>query len=358
MLIATPVVVGAAILVGLLAANIIPFESSPSPSPSGAASSPSIGPSGAPSTSPSALPSLAAQYPACDDVDETVSLALRVEKIGNTGREWVISVYEDGHVLTPGLTWGDSAGDANDGAWMLARRLTPGGVRQLHEAVMATGLFGESGNYNPVPLPNVEPPGRGGSGYAITVGSGSDAVAVTWTSMFPDDAVYYEPSPEREELDVLGAKMMVFETWLPDDAWAERDPCPVQALRFRVYIDAQPWGGALGDLPPDMQAAPWPLGGEILSWAADVGYQPPDEPYHVERCGIVPRSDAGRLVDELRDAGGVDPFTFATTLDAGPYVSLALGDRAAIRIIQIFVQPLLPDDTRCGRDNHPTGGGI
>jgi hypothetical protein len=358
-LIGISLVVGAAILVGLAATNIIPFAgSSPSLSPSGAAPSASIDPTVAPSISAAPSPSQDTPYAACDDLDETVPLALRVEKIGHTGREWVISVYEDGHVLTPGLTWGDRAGDANDGAWMLARRLTPEGIAQLREAVMATGLFGVSGSYNPVPLPNVEPPGRGGSGYAITLASGADAVAVSWTSMFPDDALYYEQSPERERLDLLGAKMMVFETWLPDDAWAERDPCTVQALRFRVYIDAQPYGGAASELPPDISVVPWPLGGEILSWGADVGYQLPDEPYHVERCGIIPRTDAGPLVDEFRDAGAVDPFTFATTLDAGPYIGLELGDRASNRIIQIFVQPLLPDDTQCARGNRPTGGGI
>lgn len=358
-LIGIPLVVAAAILVGLAATNIIPIARPTStPTPSSASASPSFGASDAPSVSPTPQPSQDAQYAACTDLDETVPLALRVETLSETGRDWVISVYEDGHVLTPGLAWGDRAGDANDGAWMLARRFTPGGIGQLRDAVMATSLFGESGSYNPVPLPNVEPPGRGGSGYAITVGSGAAAVAVTWTSMFADDALYYEPSPERQELDVLGAHMIVFDTWLADDAWAERDPCTVQALRFRVYIDAQPWGGLLADLPPDMKDVPWPLGGEILAWAADVGYQPPDEPYHVERCGIISRSDAGRLVDEFRGAGVVDPFTFSTTLDAGPYISLELGDRAATRIIQIFVQPLLPDDGHCSRDNHPAGGGI
>lgn len=359
-LIAIPTVAVAAVLVGLVATNVIPIvrpTSSPTPSSASASANPSVRASDAPSISPTPQPFGDAQYAACTDIDETVPLAMRVEK-WSIGRDWVISVYEDGHVLTPGLALGDFAGNATDGAWMLARRLTPSGIAQLHEAADATGLFSESGSYGPVPLPGSNPPGRGGSGYAITVGSGVDTVAVSWTSMFPDDAVYYEPSPEREALDVLGAQMIVFDTWLADDAWAERDPCTVQALRFRVYIDAQPWGGVLADLPPDIKDVPWPLGGEILSWAADVGYQPPDEPYHVERCGIISRSDAGRLVDEFLDAGAVDPFTFSTTLDAGPYIGLELGDRVANRIIQIFVQPLLSDDSQCSNANHPAGGGI
>jgi hypothetical protein len=359
MLIGIPLVVATAVVVGLAAAHIIPIARPTStPTPSDANASPSIEASNAASNSPTSLPSLGAQYAACKDVDEAAPLALRVEHSLDTGRDWVISVYEDGHVLTPGLRSGDYSGDASDGAWMLARRLTPAGVTQLRDEVMATGLFGEGGSYNPVPLPGVEPPGRGASGYAITVGSGADAVLVSWTSMFGDDGLYYKASPEREALDVLGARMIVFDTWLPADGWAERNPCTVQPLRFRVYIDAEPYGGLAADLPPDIADVPWPLGGGMLSWGADVGYQPPNEPYHLERCGIAIRADASHLVDALREAGAVDPFTFSTTLDAGPYISFALGDRAANRIIQISVQPLLSDDDRCTIANQPGGGGI
>jgi len=349
-LVAIPLVVAAAILVGLAAANIVPFGSpSSSPTASIADASPSIDASEAPSISPipspTPLPPPVALYAACDDFDEMAPLALRVEKGGHTGREWLISVYEDGHVLTPDLTWVEvtDGSEVSDGAWMLARRLTPAGIAQLRETVTATGLFGTSGSYNPVALPNVEPPGRGGDGYGISLGSGTDAVTVHWASMFPDDALYYEPSPEREELDVLGAQMIVFDTWLPADAWAEPDPCTVQALRFRVFIFADSYGGALADLPPDVADVPWPLGGEILSWGADVG--PPDVPRLAVRCGIASRADASRLVDELREAGAFEPFS--TTLDAGSGIGLQLGDRAANRILDIVVQPLLPDDDQC-----------
>jgi len=352
-LVAIPLVVAAAILVGLAAANIVPFGSpTSSPTASIADASPSIDASNDPSISPTPSPTPGppqALYAACDDLDETVPLALRVEKWADTGREWLLSVYEDGHVLTPDLTWVEvtDGSEVSDGAWMLARRLTPAGIAQLRETVTATGLFGTSGSYGPVALPNVEPPGRGAPGYGISLGSGTDAVTVYWTSMFPDDALYYEPSPEREELDVLGANMIVFDTWLPADAWAEPDPCTVQALRFRVFIFADPYGGALADLPPDIADVPWPLGGEILSWGADVGNQPPDEPYPIVRCGIAARADASRLVDELRKAGAFDPFSSSTTLDAGPFIELQLGDRAANRILDIAVQPLLPDDDQC-----------
>ena len=356
-LLAIPVVVAAAILVGLAAANIFPFAR---PTSTSTSSSPtastgvdaSEAPSISPIPSPTPLPPPVALYAACDDFDEAAPLTLRVQKAGHTGPEWLISVYEDGHVLTPDLTWVEvtDGSEVSDGAWMLARRLTPAGIAQLRETVTATGLFGTSGSYGPVALPNVEPPGRGADGYAISLGSGTDAVTVHWVSMFPDDALYYEPSPEREELDVLGARMIDFDAWLAEAGWAERDPCTVQALRFRVFIFADAYGGALADLPPDVADVPWPLGGEILSWGADVG--PPDEPRLAVRCGIAARADASRLVEELREAGAFEPFS--STLDEGG-IGLQLGDRAANRILDIVLQPLLPDDDQCTYANLPGG---
>jgi hypothetical protein len=351
-LVAIPIVVAVAILVGLAAANVIKVgKTHPSPSPSGAQPSASI-PAAASSSS---LPSPAASatwipmFAGCGPLDENVPLALRVEAIGELGRWWVISVYEDGRVLTPTTLPGTSG----DGSWMVARRLSASGIAQLRAAVLDSGFFDHSADYNPVSLPGVPGPAFGGGGYRITIGSGLDAVTVSWTALFPNDEQYFGPSPERAALDPLAERMLAFDSWLTDDGWAERDPCTVQALRFRVFIDAQPNGGAQADLPPDIADVSWPLGGAILSWGAEVGYQPPDEPYHVERCGIAARADASHLVDQLRAAGAFDPFTFPTTLDRGGFLEFELGDRAANRIIQIFIQPLLPDDDRCGRDYRP-----
>jgi hypothetical protein len=258
-------------------------------------------------------------------------------------------VYEDGHVLTPAPL----PGRYDDGAWMVARLLTPSGVDQLRSTILDSGYFEDSASYNPVLLPGVTGPEFGGGYYAIAVGSGTDAVMVSWVPLFPNDEQYFGPSPERAALDSLAEHMLAFDSWLADGAWADSNPCTVKALRFRVFVDAQPNGGAQADLPPDITEVPWSLGGDILSWGAEVGYQPPGEPYHVERCGIATRADASRLIDDLRSAGAFDPFTVPATLDTGPYVELELGDRAANRIMQIFVQPLLPDDETCDRERRP-----
>jgi hypothetical protein len=357
-LVGIPVVVAVAILAGLAAANVIQVgKTHPSAAPSVAAPSPSV--SAAPASastapSPEMTPTSSPVFAVCGPLDESVPLALRVEAFSETGRWWVISMYQDGHVLTPAPL----PGQYDDGAWMVARRLTSSGVEQLQTAVRGSGLFDHSASYNAISLPGVTGPEFGGGGYSITVGSGPDAVTVRWTALFPDDEKYFETSPERKALDPLAAHMLAFDSWLTDAAWADHDPCMVQALRFRIFIDAQPNGGSLADLPPDIRDVPWPLGGDILSWGADIGHQPPGEPYHVIRCQIVARRDAFRLVEALRNAGAFDPFTFSTTLDASNYLKLQLGDRAANRIIGIQVQPVLPDDEQCTEANRPYGGGI
>lgn len=276
-----------------------------------------------------------------DTTHEPGVLALRLEHHTDVGRDWVISIYEDGRILTPGLT----PYEMNDEAWMLVRRLTPAGVQSLVAEVVATGLFEESASYAPVPLPGVEPPGRGAAGYTIGLG-GEDSIVVNWTSVFPDEATYYQPSPEREALDELGGHLVDMDTWLPDDAWLSREPCPYRATAFRVIVaNPEVWGGSLDDLPADIADVEWPPGGDILTWA-DPFDEAGSDPEIDGRCGILPRSDAQTLVTDLA-AAGAEVSGNADDLDLVPRIQVRLGDRAATSFVDIIVRPLLPDESSC-----------
>ena len=276
-----------------------------------------------------------------DTTHEPGVLALRLEHFTDVGRDWVISIYEDGRILTPGLTPFEFGGEA----WMLVRRLTPAGVQGLVSEVVASGLFESSASYPPVPLPNVEPPGHGVAGYAISLG-GEDPVVVTWTSVFPGEEAYYEPSPERETLDELGAHLVEMDTWLPEEAWASLDPCPYRAPIFRVIVaNPEPWGGSLDDLPADIADVEWPLGGDIWAWA-DPFDEAGSDPEIDGRCGIVARTEAQGLVTDLAGAGAEAPGS-ADDLDLVPYVQIRLGDRAATSFVDITVRSLLPDESSC-----------
>jgi hypothetical protein len=309
----------------------------PSPSPAATASpSPTPTPTATPLATPSPTPALLT----CPGFDGTAEPVIRLERIFELGLGWVVHVYADGRVITPGI----QPYQGTEGAWRVVRQLSPSGVEALLNEVTATGLFGESASYPPVPLPGVDPPGRGGAGYAITLGSGSSAIRVTWTSLFGDDELYYEPSPERELLDALGERVVDFGAWLPASAWTNADACAYQADRFRVFVEAQAWGGPVENLPVDVTEISWPLGGNLLDWGRDVGgaRQPP--PYLL-RCEVVSRDDADLVRRALRSAGA--RVVRDAGLDGGPTLELELGEAAGPRIVSVILRPMLPEERGC-----------
>lgn len=292
-----------------------------------------------PSETPSVAPSPVA---GCDDesISAAGTLVLRLEHFTETGRDWVISVYDDGRILTPGL----APYELSDEAWMIVRRLTADGVEALVNEVVATGLFEESASYNPVPLPGVEPPGRGGAGFSVTLAEGAGAIEVRWTSMFPDDATYYEPSPEREQLDAMAAHLVTFDEWLTEADWVSDEPCPYLPQASEVIVQSpQPWGGSLDQLPADVADVEWPLGGDILGWGEPFSVQG-SNPDIDGRCGGVSRDEAQMLVTDLQSAGAE---TMGGELDLDPYVWMRLGYRAEAQFIDVWVEALLPDEAAC-----------
>lgn len=286
----------------------------------------------------------------CESAHESGTLRLRIEAIGETGRTWVISIYDDGRVLTPGIT----PNVYSDEAWMIVRFLTDAGVERLVGEVLDTGLFEAGAQYPPVPLPGVEPPGRGASGYSITVARGSEQAVVGWTSVYADDATFYEPSSEREALDALATRLVDFTTWLPAEERASTEQCDYQAQRFLVFVEAQAWGGSLDELPVDIADIDWPLGGEILDWGEEIDVSAAD-PAYLLRCGEVSRDEAVTLADGLR-APGAEPY-LDEGLGTAAYVELRLGDRAETRVVSVYIEPLMPDESGC-TDQPPNPFGI
>jgi hypothetical protein len=306
----------------------------------GSEPSPTAGPTALASAEPSSTPE---PTPAigCEVAHEPGTLALRIEARGELAQTWVITIYDDGRVFTPGIT----PNEPSDEAWRVVRFLTDAGLDRLVGEVVDTGLFEVSAQYSPVPLPGVEPPGRGASGYTITVAQGSEQVVVSWVSVFADDATYYEPSPEREQLDALAADLIEFDSWLPAEEWAMAEPCPYRAQAFGIYVEAQAWGGSLDELPVDIADVAWPLGGDIFDWGEEIDHPDPD-PAHLARCAVASRADAETLGDDLRSAGaGV--FVDGGGLDVGAYTELRLGDRASTRVVSVYIQPLMPEESEC-----------
>jgi hypothetical protein len=170
-----------------------------------------------------------------------------------------------------------------------------------------------------------------------------ELVEVTWQSMFAGEAgVYFEPSPEIEELDVLGAELIGLDAWMPPAAWLSGEICPYEPQLFQVVVvEPQPWGGAVEDLPADIADVSWPLGGDFLGWGEPFS-NPGSDPNVDGRCGVVSRAEALALVDSLVEQGA-DPPVESAALDTSRYVSLMLGHQAAVQFYEVAVEALLPD---------------
>lgn len=316
---AVAAMVAIAAFIGLEFSNLTSdVGNSPSPSASISAEPTQTG---APSTSSSPAPS----------ADPAVGrLVLRLESGTETGVFHVVTVLEDGRIIT---------NSGQGGAPFVERRLTAAGVQLLRDELDATGLTDTSANYPPIPKPGIEPPGRGGDGHTLEVGLSSGGTAViSWERVADDNDLYYEPSPEREALDRLAVRLNPFaDQWLPANAWADANARPYAPARYRIYIYSQEWGGSLDDLPVESATVSWPLD-EGIDAFGDVMKDPAGDPVE-GRCGVVSAEEATAVIEALEAAG-------ATPADR-TWTSFDLGDRATSRVVTITLEPILPDETSC-----------
>src|SRR5690606_8973293 len=196
-LLAAAAVIVLAVVAGTQLGGLIngPVGNDPTASPSVA---PSVAPSAsvAPSPSASAAPSSTPPPVASEPATAGDELVLRVVTLGGP---------TDPASMLPGFTL------TADGtaiwrpvsttffAGYLSRELTPEGLAELREIMFGDGLLDADATHELEPLPDAEPPGRGGFAHTFTVGEGSDRVVVTSVGWLGDEeeAQYYEPAPER-----------------------------------------------------------------------------------------------------------------------------------------------------------------
>jgi len=318
---AVAAVVAFAAFIGYQFSNLSP-DVGASPSPSGAAT-PSQ--TGLPSAiaSPSADPAVAA-------------LVLRLERGGEAGRVHVVTVLEDGRIITTNY----------QAAIPLERLLTAAGVQLLRDELDATGLTDTSADYSPVANPGIEPPGYGGMGPALEVGlSGGGTAVITWYLFADGPADYFEPQPEAEALDALAARLSTLDEWLPANAWADANARPYLPARYRIFIFSTGWGGSLDDLPVESATVSWPLIDGIDAFGAAVEIVTQEL-----RCRVV-SGEEGSAVIEALEAAGATPGVYPSVYSIIPGTSFGLGDRATSRVVTITFEPILPHaDTSCGSE--------
>ncbi|HYM53578.1 MAG TPA: hypothetical protein VEW45_08940, partial [Candidatus Dormibacteraeota bacterium] len=201
--------------------------------------------------------------------------------------------------------------------------------------MLQTGLFERSADYVIEIRAGVEPPGMEVPFDRFTLATEDGAVQVG--SMPFEDPAWIVPSPERAALADL-AERLVDLTWLPDQAWATREPAPYAAAAFLLLGgDLSPF--EVDPAAPDMANVAWPfpgtpdqLGGPFSS--AD-GTQS-----IIDRCMVIGLAELAALNAALVAAG-------AQGLGAGD--SIYGGDFIPWRErgieVQLELRPLLPEET-------------
>lgn len=323
---AVAAVVAIAAFIGLQISNIpdnIGASPTPIPSPSSEPST-SSAPSAVPESSePSAEPSAAA-------------LVVRLLGGGEAGRVHVVTVVDDGRVITsdesldPPIEW----------------RLTADGVQLIRDEMDATGLdFTESATYMPVGAGGETPP-MGGAGPALEVGQpGAGTAVIAWVFFNDIDNLYdLQPQPEAEVLESLAARLSTLEDWLPASAWADQTGVPYEPEQYRVWVVSRALGG--GELPVEHSTVSWPIvdGTDVFGEVVASVAQETGDGDSQSRCREMSAEEAAPIVAAL-EAAGARPAEGATF----PGETFQLGNAVTGRIVDVTFEPILPfADAACG----------
>ena len=333
-LLAAAAVVVLAVIAGTQLAGLLegPVGNDPSSSPSVAPSASGVpSPSAAPTDSPP--PAIATEPPvASEPAASGDALLLRVLTLG--GPVDPASMLPGTTVTTDGMViWRPVS--TTFFAGYLTRQLTDEGLAELRALVFDGGLLDADAAYELEPLPDAEPPGRGGFEHTFTVGEGSDQVVVTSVGWLGDEeeATYYEPSPERRALDALANQLRDPESLLGEDAWegpATAYEADEYLLVLTAYPDVPPYGN------PDVSAVPLPIDGPLDEYGES--YSDTQSP--PARCGVVTRQDATAIVNGLTELGVGDANSVG--LDRATAASLDWAERNGT--VDLWLLPRLPGD--------------
>jgi hypothetical protein len=285
-LLAAAAVLLLAVVAGTQLAGLVGRQVGESPSPS---------PSLAPSTSPSAsatIPSPSASAEPSPSAVADDALVLRIE-FGGGGPMYPTQFLPWLTLMSDGTLIWQPVPPETENARLVRRVLTDQGLADLREQIFGSGLLDASAEHELEPLPGIIPPGRGVGAYLFTAEGGDGQVVVSSMQWLGDEeeATYYQPSPERSELDALAQRLRDPESLVGPDAWAGPAE-PYEGTGYRLWLTP------MRDVPPydtaDASQIPWPFDGPLDDFGEVSGPQPP-----VTRCGGMSRDEAAAIIDAL-----------------------------------------------------------
>lgn len=310
-----------ATLVGLNLFNRAPRgvgDAPASPAPTATGATPSLAASTTPSqtTTPSGTPTAA-----------NGQLVLRLQILGDIHPPIPVPQFNlsaDGRVITM------PSPESGEQDW-IERGLTHEGVELVRSWAIDTGVFEQDGEYLPQPLEDTQPPGRGSGLYVLTLQREGRAVTVMSVPIAPDEALYFERSPEREALEELVQDLLSLETSLPAEGWQDMEGRPYVADEFLLL--SAPFGELLppeSSSPVDVDDVSWP-GGPLESFGEATGVPG-------RRCGTIDRAAAERIIDQIVSGG--DPNRGSITRTSSSFI---LRRERMNETRQVTIVPLMPD---------------
>jgi len=329
------IAVGAGILLPRLFERSSATGGSPSPSASptpSATTAPTESPSPEPTDTPSPTPvsgelptgpagALLSFTPTCDVVPPVNVPAT--------------TVFTDGRVI-----W-----RADDGGLQI-RQLTPESLDDFTEQVNATGLFETSASFDLERRPDTpDPPGHGLCHWGFVWNDGGEDVevgSVMWLGA-EEEAMYYEPSPERETLHALAEQLMDPPTWYDDEGWVQPEAVPYEPEAYLVLASVTVPQLAT-ESAPDFDDVSWPFdeGPDEFGVEYRIGGDPPS------RCDHASAEAIEAFAQELTDAG-LEQFEQSPFYGTGAALPWAARGAA----VDFSFWPALPD----GRPTCEESGG-
>jgi hypothetical protein len=328
-LLAAGVVVALAVAAGTELAGLIdgPVGNDPSRIPS-------VAPGESPRSSATAAPSATHPPPAATEpATSSDALLLRLMTFNETTDRApilpVVIVAIDGTVVWRPVSTTEFAG-------YLTRRLTPDGLAQLREILFGEGLLDADARYRLEPLPDTEPPGRGGFEHRFVVGEGTDEIVVISAGWMSDqeEAMYYQPAPERRALDELAWQLRDPEALLGEAAW-EGSATAYQPDSYFLVLTPHPEVQPSGN--PDVAGLPLPIDGPLLAFDENSDGSPGI------RCGEISHDDASAIIDSLIGLG-VDRHN-SVGMDRATVASLDWADGNGT--VDLWVLPRLAEVPEC-----------
>jgi hypothetical protein len=183
------------------------------------------------------------------------------------------------------------------------RTLTASGLAQVEDEILSSPLLQDSAEH-PWELavtPEEAPIGLSGTWKYVIDEQPGTIVVTSGIWLDEAEAMYFVPSPERQELDRLAHLLADLSSWVTPEGWVEAEWAPYEATSYLLWVTVYP--------PPVPEGTVygaeviWPFDGSLEDFGDIVRRGVSETGEVVGRCGYLDASDMAGLVTTLTGLG-------------------------------------------------------